>query len=432
MKSYCNSFLLGLTLLFSVGVSNAQDADNPWAIGVSANAVNLYSAGGDAPQGEFFDEFFNLNDHWNIGFPQITVARYLTDGLTIRATASANEITKWGEFGEVDESVAVDNLKYYGLDGMLSYDLSGLFNTGKFAPFIGVGGGYTWIEEGPYNTFSTAAGTDNLVGAGTVNGTLGFQYWFTDIVGLNVQTTYKHAFEDYLPDHWQHSMGVFVKLGKKKADEPVINDADEDGIPDEYDLCPNDAGKAELGGCPDSDNDGVADVNDLCPNVKGMAAYGGCADSDNDGVADNKDKCPNEYGTDNGCPAKVAPSNLTNTPAAKAFTGKRHVYFSTDSANLDGNAKEVLNSIVDRTDNSTYTIGVKGYADNRGSESYNVGLSERRAEAVKDYLVSKGISASSISVSAEGEASPIASNATNEGRAQNRRAELTINVTPKN
>ncbi len=85
-------------------------------------------------------------------------------------------------------------------------------------------------------------------------------------------------------------------------------DTDGDGVADEVDACPNQAGKTNYKGCPppDSDGDGVNDEVDACPNEVGSTSFNGCPapDSDSDGVVDEMDACPNEVGTTNydGCP----------------------------------------------------------------------------------------------------------------------------------
>jgi OOP family OmpA-OmpF porin len=75
-------------------------------------------------------------------------------------------------------------------------------------------------------------------------------------------------------------------------------------------------------------------------------------------------------------------------------------------------------------DNPGLKVSVEGHTDSVGSDAYNERLSERRAHAVKDYLVHQGIDASRISTVGYGEAKPVASNKTESGRAQNRRAEI--------
>ena len=81
-------------------------------------------------------------------------------------------------------------------------------------------------------------------------------------------------------------------------------DSDDDGVPDFYDDCPNDPGIRRLGGCPDTDNDGIVDLEDNCPTIAGIPSLNGCPDADRDGIMDSKDACPFEPGTAEtmGCP----------------------------------------------------------------------------------------------------------------------------------
>ena len=86
-------------LLASFGTANAQDENNPWAFGIGTNAVDFYPVGESLPQGEFLDEFFNANDHYNFlpFLSRITVSRYLTDGFTLTVAGSLNTIDKFGD-----------------------------------------------------------------------------------------------------------------------------------------------------------------------------------------------------------------------------------------------------------------------------------------------------------------------------------------------
>ena len=299
--------ILSITFLLIVGTHSllAQENKKPWVLGVEVNAVDVYPVGEDTnPQGPYFDEFFNLTDHWNISFPKITISKYLSDNMSISLSGSYNKLKKWGEFPGFP-SAKVFNLTYVGIDGMFNYYFRGLSKRNNFKPFIGIGAGYTWIEQGRFNTFSNGINKDELVGAGTLNGAVGINYWINERIGLNIQTTYKHSFEEYLAKHWQHSFGVVIDITKtdnKKKVEEEIKDRDGDGVPDETDLCPDDHGLEALDGCPDSDGDGVADKDDLCPTVFGYKEFDGCKDSDGDGYADNIDDCPDVKGTLKGCP----------------------------------------------------------------------------------------------------------------------------------
>jgi len=305
-----------LILLFVLGMQSltAQNKKNNWILAVEVNAVDVFPVGEEElPQGPYFSEFFNVGDHWNFGFPKITISKFLNNHMYLSLGASFNNLTKWGELDGIP-SAKVNNLNYIGLDGMINFYFLRLSDFRKIQPFIGVGGGFTWIKEGRFNTFSSSDTDAELVGAGTVNGALGVNFWINERVGLNLQTTYKHSFVKYLTKHWQHSAGVIIIISKsnikkkeKKDTEEIekTEDRDQDGIPDGIDQCPDDAGLAENDGCPDSDGDGIVDKDDVCPTIYGLKLFNGCVDTDGDGFADNIDECPNEVGSLNGCPEEI-------------------------------------------------------------------------------------------------------------------------------
>jgi OOP family OmpA-OmpF porin len=108
------------------------------------------------------------------------------------------------------------------------------------------------------------------------------------------------------------------------------------------------------------------------------------------------------------------------------------VNFDYDKATIRPDAAAVLDEAAQLLrDNPDVTVRIVGHTDSIGSDSYNQALSERRAQSVKAYLVSKGIAASRLSTEGRGESEPIADNMRNgrdnpEGRAMNRRAELKV------
>ncbi|MFV0565260.1 MAG: OmpA family protein [Flavobacteriaceae bacterium] len=371
--------ITSLCLVLAGATVFAQETKSPWSFEFGVNAVDVYPIGEDMPYGDYFDEFFNLNDHWNMGGFFVGATYDLTKHFSISARGTSNELSKWGDvYG--DESYLVDNLKYYSLDGAINFQ----FTTTRLRPYIAVGGGYTWIEEGPYNTFSLADGDDNLVGAGTVNGAIGAKYQLSDHFALNLQFMYKHTFEDYLTKHWQHSLGVVYSVGNKSnKKEKVVVDTDGDGIPDEYDFCPEVNGLKQFGGCPKPEEKVVEKVVETKEVVKEV---------------------------------KQIPTTQT-------------IYFDYDSAKIDNNAQVILDGLANALQgNNSYNVQIDGNADSIGSDSYNKSLSSKRAEAVKQYLVSKGLSNSAISTMGLGEDKPASNNNTKEGRALNRRADLTIKV----
>ena len=139
---------------------------------------------------------------------------------------------------------------------------------------------------------------------------VGVNFNFHPQVSLQWQTDYRLPVVNGA-SHLQHSLGIMYRLGVPKHQEVrndtlinIMNDADGDGIADDVDLCPSQAGTKEFSGCPDTDQDGVADKDDRCPETAGVKKLQGCPDTDGDGIADADDECPNEKGAKEfkGCP----------------------------------------------------------------------------------------------------------------------------------
>ena len=184
----------------------------------------------------------------------------------------------------------------------------------------------------------------------------------------------------------------------------------------------------------DTDGDGIPDTSDACPTEPGPRSdnpnKNGCPlpkDTDGDGIPDNIDKCPNEpetfngYQDEDGCPDEV--------PAAlKKFTGViEGITFKTNSANLTKKSYDVLDRAVQvLSDYPDTRIEISGHTDNVGKDEYNKELSQKRADAVKEYFVSKGIRTERLTAIGYGMEKPIADNKTKTGKAQNRRTEFRL------
>jgi OOP family OmpA-OmpF porin len=202
-------------------------------------------------------------------------------------------------------------------------------------------------------------------------------------------------------------------------------DSDGDGVFDGLDQCPaTPAGVKVTGnGCPvDTDGDGIADYKDKCPTVPAPGTPEGCPlDTDGDGVLDAKDACPTVAapGTADGCPPKAA------EPAAPKKLTLDGVNFDNDSAKLRPESTAVLdNAAATLKEWGEVRVEVAGHTDSTSSDEYNVDLSQRRADAVRAYLIDKGVAADRLTAKGYGEANPVADNATEEGRFKNRRVEL--------
>jgi OOP family OmpA-OmpF porin len=182
-----------------------------------------------------------------------------------------------------------------------------------------------------------------------------------------------------------------------------------------------------MNGCPDSDGDGVADNVDQCPNEAGEATNNGCPwpDADGDGVADKDDLCPNEAGdaANNGCPE--APKALLD------FIGDENskIFFKADSSSINEAGSALVNQLVallNQYPNASVTIG--GHASSDGSSAYNQKLSEKRANAVRDAVIAAGIAAGRVDAKGFGEDQPVDTNNTRAGRAKNRRVDFARRV----
>lgn len=455
MKHLSRFFVVALLVL---GFNNlqAQDENNPWQVSFGVNAIDVYPTNDNSTSinlppyetGTLFSEYFNASDHWSIlpSISYVSISRHISNGFSIGARGSLNRIENLGD-------VSIDDISHYAIDGTIKYNI--LKNT-KLDPFVEVGGGYTWVDE---------------IGAVTVNGGIGVNYWFTDNIGVVLQTQYKHAFEDYGVKHFQHLGGLNIRFGGTDTDGDGIYDRDDacpevagleafngcpdsdgDGIEDGKDSCPDQAGSKEMNGCPDSDGDGIADKDDACPNEAGIAALAGCPDADGDGVADGQDQCPNEDGPseNNGCPwpdsdgdtvldkddqcPQVAGTVANNgCPEVTEEVQKqlndyaRTILFDTGKSSIKAESTSVMVDIIQilkEYPNAMFTV--EGHTDSVGSAGLNQRLSESRANAVRDFLINEGIGSDRLTAVGYGEEKPIATNNTRAGRTQNRRVEINL------
>ncbi len=218
-------------------------------------------------------------------------------------------------------------------------------------------------------------------------------------------------------------------------------DNDKDGIPDAQDKCPNEPedldGFEDYDGCPelDNDKDGIPDAQDKCPNLAedkdGFEDADGCPEPDNDKdkIPDINDKCPNEPETYNGfedgdgCP-DISRSMLNQVPLEKRLLLKG-VHFQGNSAEMLPESFLSLDTLAERIRAVPgVMLEIRGYWDAAGAELDGFRNSENRANAVRKYLVGKGVESNQILARGMGSHDPIGNNKTAAGRLQNRRVEL--------
>lgn len=224
---------------------------------------------------------------------------------------------------------------------------------------------------------------------------------------------------------------------------PPAPDADEDDVSDAQDACPQLRGSISgdplMNGCPevplDTDGDAIPDMLDACPRAEGPAHHErrlhGCppaSDGDGDGIVDPVDACPEEAGTHaaeptrHGCPAAAA------SLVAEEITLSEQVQFETGTAELKPASAAILNQVkrvlVEHPE--LLLVEIQGHTDDTGASALNRSLSEQRARAVSDFLVAAGIEPARLTAKGYGSEQPIADNATDDGRAKNRRVEFHV------
>ena len=419
--------LASLALVATVGSVQAQDENSKWAIGFGINAVDIRTP---HQFGDFLKDWGGTKD-LNIlpAVTKLSVARYIGAGFSAEIEGSLNKIKEGFDGYSEDKSFWSANLQ-------AKYALRRLFTTesGWFDPYIKVGGGYTAYES----RFDDKEGGFKALAGGGIN------FWFTDHLGVNLQTGYHHGFQKNGTDYFQHSAGIVIKFGSK--------DTDKDGIPDNKDACPEVAGLKEFNGCPDTDGDGIPDKDDACPEVAGPKEFNGCPDTDGDGIADKDDKCPDVAGpAENGgcpwpdtdgdgvldkddlCPEVAGPASNKGCPEPDEKEQKqlnqyaKTILFDTGKATIKFQSAEVLNQIINvlkKYPNSRFRI--EGHTDSTGKKAKNMILSQNRADAVKVYLIQGGIDAGRLESQGFGPEKPIASNKNKKGRELNRRVEINL------
>ena len=441
--------VMALFALVIVSNVNAQDKNNPWAVSFGTNIVDF------DVNTEISKRIKDLggSTDWNIlpSISRVSFEKYIEKGFSLQLSGSLNKITS---INAVDDS----DFLYFSMDAIVKYDLNDLVGeTSWFDPFVYIGGGYV---------------TANDQGEGILNVGLGFNTWFSENLGLTLQTGSKSGFTDKVADHFQTSLGVVIRFGGTDTDGDGVYDkfddcidvpglvafngcpdSDGDGIKDSEDACPNEAGLAIMNGCPDADGDGIADKDDACPNAKGTKANKGCPDSDGDGVVDKDDKCVSQAGpaANAGCPwpdtdgdsildkddkcpneAGVAseggcPEIISNEAQMGMNSFAKAILFHTEKATFKtGVTKELDGMLAIMNKFPLSEFAVKGYTDNTGSVTGNLKLSDKRANAVKNYLVENGIDDSRLTAKGYGQDSPIDTNDTRDGRSNNRRVEVKV------
>jgi OOP family OmpA-OmpF porin len=315
---------------------------------------------------------------------------------------------------------------YYDLDGAndttiwgVGVDVLGVwYRERRVTPFLLAGYGYTKNDQ------DLRDDTQN----GYANAGVGLMIDLTSSgnIALRAEARYRLDFQSPTQNDWIGNVGLQIPFGGKKEPQVAMvdPDSDGDGVPDSLDRCPGTpAGvSVDSSGCPlDSDGDGVADYLDKCPGTPPGTEVdtSGCPlDSDGDGVLNANDDCP---GTPPGTRVDSRGCEI------QRITALEGVEFGSDSAELTSASRQLLDATAaELSRHPNMQVEIAGHTSSTGPAEYNQMLSERRARAVADYLISTGLDADRFTVRGYGETEPVADNATREGRARNRRVEMRV------
>lgn len=431
--------LLLLSLFLSIGLMlSAQTAEKKWAVGIGPGIYHGSELKGTGLMTEFYlsrylSPSFDLMLLNNLGLSNSEVESSLDISSTF-----LNFRYKLNNGYILDENSGVKPYLYAGPGLLQDNNTSGVnFDAGlglKFALSQSVAlfleGGYISGIETDFQKPGVPSykATENFI-----KGIAGIEISFgkakdSDLDGVPDR-------KDECPDTPEG-----VKVDEKGC--PV--DTDGDGVADYKDACPTEAGDPALEGCPDRDKDGVADKDDLCPDTPGLKEFKGCPDTDGDGVIDGDDLCPDTpkgYKVDKkGCPldtdgdgvvdaedaCPTVPGPVENKGCPIPEVKFNNIQFDFDKYKLRSDAKAGLDEVIKvMNEKPDLEVELYGFADEIGTEEYNMKLSEKRANEARKYLIDHGIAPERIvTVKWFGKSRPIAPNTTEEGRAKNRRVEI--------
>ncbi len=353
-------YVLFFSMINTINTSFAQTTQQKFEIGIHSGLNDYY--------GDLNKEFFDFGNAYRgiIGASfMYNINSWLNTGL------SAN----YGKFGHhlspVDGQLGMSSNMFHG-NAQLRLKINNdvwLKESSKWQPYLYLGTGLSYYKEDQYYYGAplVVPGTDWTANAG-----LGISYMFTKYLGINYNFNYSltnHDKRDRVSNDgndqfMQHTLGIVFQFGKKNK-----KDADNDGVADYEDKCPNSAGTIENEGCPEID-DSVKEVMEKA--LEGVQ-----------------------------------------------FETGKNVILESSFDKLDAVA-EIMKS------NKAYKLDINGHTDNTGSAETNMELSLARAKAVKKYLHERGVNLNQMNAQGFGESVPKASNDTPEGRAINRRVEFVI------
>lgn len=312
-----------------------------WMFGIGTNIVD--------DSGDIFRNLFAVKDNWNmVPYPsRLSIGRYFKNGIGVEAIGSYNKY-KVGKI--IDGYPNTKETSYLAFDARLSYDLNNVFGqTGWFDPYVSLGAGYTKANDNSRTTF---------------NGGFGFRTWFSDCFGLDFNSTGKWAVENLTKNHIQHSIGVVYQFDVEK------------------DLSKKGLAKLEL-------------IEEMLAETKRV----------NDSISLEKRKAEDarllaERVAKEKRDAELAKlekerldlENQKRMDLENQIKAIGYAYFDLNSFYINKGSKTKLNTLAEfLSTNPNVQLLLRSHTDSRGSDEYNLLLSDKRVKSSIAYLIKKGV-----------------------------------------
>ena len=326
---------------------------NSWIFGVGFNAVD------DA--GSEFSNLLGVSENWNITpFPsRLSIGKYFENGLGLEVIGSYN-VYQEGKI--VDGAVNTEDIDYFAVDFRANYDLNKILGeTGWFDPYVGVGVGYA---------------DANNQGRGTFNANVGFRTWFSDRWGLDFSSTGKWTMNsDNSTNHIQHAAGVVYRFGIEKG----LSKKGEEKQQQLEELAEQQRIQDSIAAAEEAERA----ARELAERLKREEEAAKLAAAEE---------------------AKLKEAQQRRDDIAAKIKALGNVYFDLNSSYLTKKDKTLLSTLAQiLKENQDVILRVTSHTDARGTDDYNLWLSERRLKRTAGQLMDEGVSEKQLQTDALGE-----------------------------